>query len=284
MEWMRVSAREASSAGRIVGLVPTMGALHEGHFSLVRAARAQCSTVVVSIFLNPLQFGPNEDLAKYPRRMEEDCAALESLGVDFVFSPEPAEMYPPGFRTSVRVGGLSELLEGRSRPGHFDGVATVVLKLMEVVQPAFSYFGRKDAQQARIIRQMVADLAVPTEVVVCPIIREPDGLALSSRNAYLNPDERRAAAALYRSLETARNRICAGERSPEQILNAMRETLRREPMLRPDYVEIVDAETLAPMSVLRGQCLILMAVRAGQTRLIDNALVTESNGSFAVTI
>jgi pantoate--beta-alanine ligase len=261
-----------------------MGALHEGHFSLIRAAQAQCSPVVVSIFVNPLQFGANEDFGKYPRSMEQDRNALESLSVDFLFAPEASEMYPPEFRTSVRVDGLSERLEGRSRPGHFHGVATVVLKLQEIVQPNFCYLGRKDAQQARIIRQMITDMAVTSEIVVCPIVREPDGLAMSSRNAYLNAEERCAAAAIYRSLEAAREAIRHGERNAGQLLGGIREILGREPLLRVDYAEIVDACTLEPVMNLRGECLILLAAFAGKTRLIDNALITESDGSFIVTI
>jgi pantoate--beta-alanine ligase len=284
VEWMRLALREASAAGQIVGLVPTMGALHEGHFSLIRAARAQCLPVIVSIFVNPMQFGANEDFGKYPHRMGEDRAALESLGVDFLFAPEASEMYPPRFCTSVRVEGFSERLEGRTRPGHFYGVTTVVLKLLEIVQPNFCYFGRKDAQQARIVRQMVADLAVASEIVVCPIVREPDGLAMSSRNAYLNSEERRAATALYRSLEAAREAIHHGERSARHLVSKMREILECEPFLRVDYAEIVDADTLEPVTNLRRECLVLLAVFAGKTRLIDNVLVTESGGSFIVSI
>ena len=202
-DWMKLArqgeraARAAESAQRLIGFVPTMGALHEGHLSLVHAAKQQCSPVIVSIFVNPTQFGPGEDLEKYPRNFEQDCALLESLGVDYVFAPEATEIYPPGFRTFVRVDGLSEKFEGRVRPGHFQGVCTVVLKLLEIVRPRFAYFGRKDAQQARIVRQMACDLNLDTEIVVCPIVRESDGLALSSRNAYLNPDERRAATVLF---------------------------------------------------------------------------------------
>jgi pantoate--beta-alanine ligase len=283
-EWMRLASREASVAARVVGLIPTMGALHEGHFSLIRAARGQCSPVVVSIFVNPLQFGANEDFGKYPLTMEKDRTALESLGVDYLFAPESSEMYPPGFRTSIHVEGLSERLEGRSRPGHFQGVATVVLKLMEIVQPNFCYFGRKDAQQIRIVRQMVRDLDIASEVVDCPIVREPDGLAMSSRNEYLNNDERVAATGLHRSLKRARENISHGERNPGQLLGEIREILEREPLLRVDYAEIVDVHTLEPVVKLRGECLILLAVFSGRTRLIDNALITESGRSFVVTI
>jgi pantoate--beta-alanine ligase len=283
-EWMRLASREGSVAARAVGLIPTMGALHEGHFSLIRAARAQCSPVVVSIFVNPLQFGANEDFGRYPRTMEKDRTALESLGVDYLFTPEPSEMYPPGFRTSIHVEGLSERLEGRSRPGHFQGVATIVLKLMEIVQPNFCYFGRKDAQQIRIVRQMVRDLDIASEVVDCPIVREPDGLAMSSRNEYLSVEERTAATALHRSLKRARENILHGERNSRHLLGAIREILERDRLLRVDYAEIVDANTLEPVVKLRGECLILLAVFSGRTRLIDNALITESGRSFVVTI
>ena len=284
VEWMKQVAREARSASRVLGLVPTMGALHDGHFSLVRAAQRQCSPVVVSIFVNPKQFSPREDFQKYPRNFEADRAALESLGVDYLFAPAPPEMYPDGFRTSVLVEGLSERLEGRSRPGHFRGVATVVLKLFEIVQPRFAYFGRKDAQQSRIIRQMVPDLELDTQVVVCPIVRESDGLALSSRNAYLKPDERRAATALYRALDAARREIAAGERDIVRLLARLRQVLDGEPLVAVDYAEIVDSETLEPVVRLRRSCLILLAAFVGATRLIDNALVEEEGESFQVSL
>src|SRR6204780_827779 len=200
--WMRQVAAEARRSDCPLGLVPTMGALHEGHFSLVREAKRQCSPVVVSIFVNPKQFGPSEDFQKYPRTLDADRTALENLGVDYVFAPTPEQIYPPNFRTAVSVEGLSDRLEGRSRPGHFRGVTTVVLKLFEIVRPRFAFFGRKDAQQARIIHQMATDLNLDTNVVVCPIVRDVDGLALSSRNAYLKGEDRHAAAALSRSLAT----------------------------------------------------------------------------------
>jgi pantoate--beta-alanine ligase len=277
-------ARESRVKERIVGLVPTMGALHEGHFSLIRAAQSDCSPVVVSIFVNPKQFGPSEDFQKYPRAFEADRVALENLGIDYLFAPTPEEMYPPGFRTTVAVEGLSEKLEGRSRPGHFQGVTTVVLKLLEIVQPNLAYFGRKDAQQARIIRQMALDLDLATQIVVRPILREPDGLALSSRNVYLNADERRAATALYRSLEATRREIAAGERNPAHLLAALRRVIDAEPAVALDYAEIVDVETLEPVVNLRGECLILLAAKVGKTRLIDNALIEQDNGTFRVTL
>ena len=275
---MKQAARAARAEGRLVGLVPTMGALHEGHLSLVRAALGQCQTVAVSIFVNPAQFGPHEDLSRYPRAMEKDAALLEQLGVHYLFAPQPAEIYPGGFRTYVHVESWSERLEGRSRPGHFRGVTTVVLKLLEIVQPHFAYFGRKDAQQARLVRQMVCDLNLDTEIVVRPIVREADGLAMSSRNAYLNPDERRAATVLHRALDAVRREITRGERDAHHLQAAMRKVLDTEPLASTDYAEIVDAETLEPVTRLRRSCLVLLAVFVGTTRLIDNLLVEEDAG------
>ena len=275
---MKQAARAARAEGRLVGLVPTMGALHEGHLSLVRAALGQCQTVAVSIFVNPAQFGPREDLSRYPRPMEKDAALLEQLGVHYLFAPQPAEIYPGGFRTYVNVESWSERFEGRSRPGHFRGVTTVVLKLLEIVQPHFAYFGRKDAQQARLIRQMVCDLNLDTEIVVRPIVREADGLAMSSRNAYLNRDERRAATVLHRALDAVRREIAGGERDAQHLQAAMRKVLDAEPLASTDYAEIVDAETLEPVTRLRRSCLVLLAVFVGTTRLIDNLLIEEDAG------
>jgi pantoate--beta-alanine ligase len=284
ISWMKQVSREARAQNRVIGLVPTMGALHQGHFSLVRAAKSECSPVVVSIFVNPKQFGPSEDFQKYPRSFETDRAALENLGVDYLFAPSPEEMYPAGFRTVVAVGGLSDKLEGRSRPGHFHGVTTVVLKLFEIVQPSFAYFGRKDAQQARIIRQMALDLNLDAQIAVRPILREPDGLALSSRNVYLQGDDRRAATALHRSLDAVREEIASGQRDVPRLLAALRSVLDAEPGIALDYAEIVDAETLEPVVSLRGNCLILLAAKVGKTRLIDNALVEQDGDSFRFTI
>jgi pantoate--beta-alanine ligase len=266
-----------------------MGALHEGHFSLVRAARAQCAPVVVSIFVNPKQFGPSEDLQKYPRTFEADRAALEDLGVDYLFAPPAEEIYPEGFRTAVEVERLGDRLEGKSRPGHFRGVATVVLKLFEIVQPHSAFFGRKDAQQARIISQMARDLNLDTQIVVCPIVREPDGLALSSRNAYLTGESRRAATALYRSLDAARRAIDLGERNAARLLEIVRTVLSGEPGVAVDYVEIVDAETFDPVVSLRRACYMLIAAvvggtQQGGTRLIDNMLIEEEGHSFRVAL
>jgi pantoate--beta-alanine ligase len=284
---MKQAAREAQAEGRIVGLVPTMGALHEGHLSLVREARKQCAPVVVSIFVNPKQFGPQEDFAAYPRTFEADTEKLESLGVEFLFAPEAADMYPDGFKTWVSVEGLSERLEGKSRPGHFRGVTTVVLKLLETLRPRFAYFGRKDAQQARIVRQMAADLNLDAEVVVCPIVREADGLALSSRNVYLKSEERRAAAVLYRALDAAGRAVAAGERNAPRLQAVIRSVLQAEPLAATDYVEIVDAETFEPVTCLRRSALALLAVRIGGTRLIDNMLIEpkgESEDRFCVQL
>lgn len=282
--WMKQAAAEARRGDRILGFVPTMGALHEGHLSLVRAARKQCSPVAVSIFVNPKQFGPSEDLQRYPRTFEADRAALETLGVDYVFAPPPEEIYPAGFRTSVDVEGLGERLEGRTRPGHFRGVTTVVLKLFEIVQPRFSFFGRKDAQQVRILQQMTADLNLGTEIVVCPIVREADGLAMSSRNAYLNEGDRRAATALFRSLEAVRSEVSRGERDGVRLLAELRRVLDAEPGVAPDYAEIVDADTFEPVRSLRKRCYVLLAARVGSTRLIDNALIEPEGEAFRVTV
>ena len=284
VSWMKQIGRAARQEDRVLGFLPTMGALHKGHASLILAAKAQCSPVVVSIFVNPKQFGPTEDFQKYPRRLESDRALLESLGVDYLFAPPAEEIYPKGFRTLVNVEGLSSRLEGRSRPGHFQGVATVVLKLFEIVQPRFAYFGRKDAQQCRVIQQVAADLNLDTEIVVSPIVREQDGLALSSRNAYLSPDDRRAALALYRSLEAVKAEIVAGQRDAAGLIATSRRLLDLEPGIKTDYVEIVDAESLEPVTVLRNRGLILVAARVGKTRLIDNALIEPEAGAFRVTI
>jgi pantoate--beta-alanine ligase len=284
VSWMKQIGRAARQEDRVLGFVPTMGALHKGHASLIQAAKAQCSPVVVSIFVNPKQFGPSEDFQKYPRTLESDRALLESLGVDYLFAPPAEEIYPKGFRTLVNVEGLSNRLEGRSRPGHFQGVATVVLKLFEIVQPRFAYFGRKDAQQCRVIQQMAADLNLDTEIVVSPIVREPEGVALSSRNAYLSPDDRRVATALHRALDALKAEISAGQRDATHLIATARRLLDSEPGVRTDYVEIVDAESLEPVTVLRNRCLVLIAAQVGKTRLIDNALIEPDAETFRVTI
>lgn len=285
VEWMRQVAADARRKEHILGLVPTMGALHEGHLSLIREAQKQCSPVVVSIFVNPKQFGPAEDFKKYPRTLESDREMLEKLGVDYLFAPSAEEIYPHGFRTAVLVEGLDDRLEGKSRPGHFRGVATVVLKLFEIAQPRFAFFGRKDAQQILIIGQMVRDLNLSVEIVRCPIVREPDGLALSSRNAFLKDGEREAAVALYRSLQAAREDIRSGERNPAEILAHLRKVIDAEPRVSLDYAEIADARTLEPLMTLSRDAYVLIAARVGGTRLIDNALVErDDHGSFSVSI
>jgi pantoate--beta-alanine ligase len=284
MDWMKQVARQARTEARPVGFVPTMGALHEGHMSLVRAAMAECQPVIASIFVNPAQFGPGEDLQKYPRTFESDRKRLEEAGVGYLFAPEAGEMYPQGFRTWVDVEGLSDRLEGRVRPGHFRGVTTIVLKLLEIVQPQKAFFGRKDAQQARLIQQMARDLHLDSEIIVCPIVREPDGLAMSSRNAYLIPDERRAATVLYRALDGTRLAIERGERDALRLTAAIREIIGREPLAQIDYVELVDADTLEPVTRLRRTCLALLAARFGATRLIDNLLIEERDSAFLATL
>jgi pantoate--beta-alanine ligase len=284
IEWMKQVARQARAEGRPTGFVPTMGALHAGHMSLVHAAKAECQLVIASIFVNPTQFGPKEDFQKYPRTLDADSRQLDGAGVDFLFAPEAAQMYPPGFRTWVNVEGLSDRLDGRSRPGHFRGVTTIVLKLLEIVQPQKAFFGRKDAQQARIIQQMARDLHLDTEIVVCPIVREAGGLAMSSRNAYLNLAERQAATALYRALDGARREIERGERDALRLIAAMREVLCAESLVEPEYVEFVDAETLEGLTRLRGACLAMLAARVGATRLIDNLLIEERDGGFRMTL
>ena len=283
--WMKERARDARAEGRIVGLVPTMGALHAGHVALLERARAECSPVYASIFVNPKQFGPNEDLAKYPRMFEADCEKLAAAGVEAVFAPEPAEMYPAGFGTHVSVDGISERLEGKSRPGHFRGVTTVVMKLLQVVQPHRAYFGRKDAQQARIVQQMARDMSLDSEIVVCPIVREADGLALSSRNAYLDANERKAAMVLHRALEAVKRELGAGERDALQLQIAMRRVLEAEPLARVDYGEIVDAEAFEPVVRVNRACYALLAVYFGKTRLIDNCRIeVDDRGETRISV
>jgi len=270
---MKERARAARQEQRIIGLVPTMGALHAGHLALVERARRECSPVYASIFLNPKQFAANEDLSRYPRPLETDVEKLTAAKVDGLFLPEAAEIYPAGFSTYVKVEGLSERLEGRSRVGHFRGVSTVVLKLLEIVQPHYAYFGRKDAQQVRIVQQMVRDLNLDTEIVVCPIVREADGLAMSSRNAYLHGEERKAATVLYRALGAAGGEIAAGARDSLELQRAMQKVLASEPRARVDYAEIVDAETFEPVVRVTRRSYAVLAVYLGKTRLIDNMLI-----------
>jgi len=282
--WMKEKAREARLEQRVIGFVPTMGALHAGHLSLMERARKECSPVYASIFLNPKQFGPNEDLSKYPRPLEADLEKLTGAKVDGLFLPEAAEIYPPGFSTYVHVEGLSERLEGKSRPGHFRGVATVVLKLLEIVKPHFAYFGRKDAQQVRIVQQMVRDLNLDVELVVCPMVREADGLALSSRNGYLSAEERKAATVLYRALRAAEKDVSAGVRDTLELQRTMRKVLESEPRARVDYADVVDVETFEPVVLLSRRCYVLLAVYIGKTRLIDNMLVQPAGDGFDVEV
>jgi pantoate--beta-alanine ligase len=272
---MKEYARGSRAEGRVIGLVPTMGALHEGHTALVARARKECSRVIASVFVNPKQFGPNEDYKKYPRDLEKDAEKLAAVGVDALFAPETADIYPDGFRTYVNVEGISERLEGRSRPGHFRGVSTVVLKLFEIVLPHFAYFGRKDAQQVRIISEMVRDLNLDAQIVVCPVIREADGLALSSRNAYLSAEERKAATVLHRALVAARDELSRGVRDAMQLQTAMRRILEAEPPAQVDYAEIVSADTFEPVVRVARPCYAVLAVFIGKTRLIDNLLIEQ---------
>jgi pantoate--beta-alanine ligase len=267
----RAELRDALHDGpRPIGLVPTMGWLHDGHRTLMGRARALDATTVVTIFVNPRQFNRADDFMQYPRNEARDLAICESEGVEVVFAPDTAEVYPPGFDTMVTVGDVARPLEGAARPGHFDGVATVVAILFDLVGADHAYFGQKDAQQIMVIRRMARDLAIATEVIACPTVREPDGLALSSRNVHLSPAERAAAPVLHRALLAARQRWEAGERSGDALRDAMRETLTREPLADVDYVSVADGTTLAELDRVDGPALLSLAVRFGTTRLIDN--------------
>ena len=270
---MRAASRAARGQGQRLGLVPTMGALHEGHLALVRAAKSQCDVVAASIFVNPLQFGPSEDLSKYPRTFERDCERLEKEGVEFLFAPPVAEMYPGDALTYVNVEGLSEKLDGKSRPGHFRGVTTVVSKLFHIVEPDLAFFGQKDAAQAAIIRRMVRDLNIPVEIVVCPIVREPDGLAMSSRNVYLNGQQRESALLLNRSLAHIRELFQRGERNGTALIAAGKHVLGEDPSVRLDYFEIVNPESLDPVAEITQNALVAVAAYVGTTRLLDNILL-----------
>jgi pantoate--beta-alanine ligase len=256
-----------------LGFVPTMGYLHEGHLALVRRARAENRTVAVSIFVNPTQFGPHEDFKRYPRDPGRDLALLEKEGADLVFMPSGEEMYPPGFDSWVEVGKLAEKLEGAARPGHFRGVATVVAKLFNIVQPDKAYFGQKDAQQLLVIKKMAADLDMGIEIIAVPTVREPDGLAMSSRNTYLNAEERKQAAALYQSLKLAQKLYADGEKGAKAIVKQMTALIRRQPLADIEYISIADAETLDELDIVKPPALVSMAVRFGKTRLIDNVVV-----------
>jgi pantoate--beta-alanine ligase len=270
---MRAACRAARSQGKRLGLVPTMGALHDGHRSLVRAAKAGCATVAASIFVNPTQFGPNEDLAKYPRSFEPDCALLEREEVDLLFAPSVEQMYPEGAVTWVTVEELSGKLDGRSRPGHFRGVATVVAMLCQIVEPDAAFFGQKDAAQLAIVRRMVRDLHMPTEIVACPIVREADGLAMSSRNSYLDRQQRKQALVLYRSLTRVNEGVNRGERNAARLIAVARKEFAAESSVRLDYFEIVNPETLDAVEDVSRGALVAVAAHLGTTRLIDNILL-----------
>ena len=274
IDGIRTAVTEARAARRSVGLVPTMGAFHDGHLSLMRAARADNDLVVVSLFVNPTQFGPSEDLAAYPRDEARDAALAEQQGVDILFAPEPAEIYPDGFATSIHVSGITEVLDGAARGAfHFDGVATVVAKLFGIVAPDIAYFGQKDAQQVMVVRQVVRDLNLPVRIEACPIVREPDGLAMSSRNVYLDADARQQATALNRALDAASDLHAAGERDAATILEAARRVLLRAD-IRPDYLELRSNDDLTPLEHVDRDALLAVAARVGAARLIDNHILT----------
>jgi len=276
MKQMSDYSRKARLRGRCIGFVPTMGALHEGHLSLIRQARKDNDLVVVSIFVNPAQFGPKEDFRKYPRTFSRDARLCKNSGVDVIFYPSAAQIYPEGYRTHVSVGQLSDCLCGRSRPGHFKGVATVVAKFFNIVQPDSAYFGAKDAQQSVIIRKMVQDLNIPVEIRVMPTVREGSGLALSSRNVYLSVSEKKDALILFRALSFAKYLIKNGLKDANRVISAMKQLILKKRSAKIDYISIVDASTLRPLKKIAGECLIALAVRIGRTRLIDNVVVKVS--------
>jgi pantoate--beta-alanine ligase len=282
---MKEFARKQRDENRIVGLVPTMGALHQGHLSLIKQARLQCSSVVASIFVNPTQFSPSDDFAKYPRTLPADTEKLENAGVQCLFLPEAKEIYPQNYSTYLNVDGLSERLEGRIRPGHFRGVSTVVMKLLQIVQPQFAYFGRKDAQQAAIISRMAKDLNLDSEIVVCPIQRETDGLAMSSRNVYLQGIDRQSATVLHRALQAAQLLLQNGTRDAASLQSAMQRVLKEESRAKIDYAEIVDAQTFEPLTHVNRKAYVLVAAKFGETRLLDNMLVNfNDNGQLTVEL
>jgi pantoate--beta-alanine ligase len=270
---MKESCKKARSEGKVIGFVPTMGYLHEGHLALVREAKKMSDVVVVSIFVNPAQFGPSEDFDKYPRDATRDAEILSNEEIDFLFMPKVEEIYPENFRTAVKVRDLGETMCGASRPGHFEGVTTIVLKLFHIVEPHFAFFGQKDAQQLVIIRRMVKDLNMDEEIVRVSTVREPDGLAMSSRNTYLSPEERKAATVLYRSLEHALARIEEGERKTKTILKEMKGIIETEPLAKIDYLCATDLNDLRDLKTIKGKCLVAVAAYFGNTRLIDNIIV-----------
>lgn len=275
VEQVRAATTGARRAGKKIGFVPTMGALHEGHMALIRRARAECDYVIVSIFVNPTQFGPSEDFDRYPRTLSQDLEMCRGANVDSVFAPSVSEMYQPGFDSWVEVKGfITETLEGEFRPGHFRGVTTVCAKLFNITAPDYAYFGMKDYQQLKVVQKMVRDLNMPIEIVPCETVREPDGLAMSSRNSYLSAEERKAALVLYRSLQRAHEVLLTGERNARVIENSAREVIEQEPLARIDYVAVRDAETLEPIEYLEKPSVLLLAVRIGTTRLIDNTMLS----------
>lgn len=280
-----VARKSRREGDRTLGLVPTMGALHDGHLSLVREARRMCDVVVVSVFVNPTQFAPTDDFDRYPRDLTHDAALLTDYNVDYIFAPPPEEIYPKGFSTYVTVEGISEQLEGLSRPGHFRGVATVVAILLNIVRPDFTFFGQKDAQQTLVVKRLVRDLAFETEVVILPTIREESGLALSSRNAYLNDEERQSAAVIYRALRRAKELYAEGERNGSRLAAIVRSTVETEPRARVDYVSVADADTLEKLERLDDRpVLVSLAVYFGKARLIDNIVLNRNqkkNGAAA---
>lgn len=271
---LRRLVSNARREGRVIGCVPTMGALHAGHVSLMRKARAECGVVIATVFVNPTQFAPTEDLAKYPRPFEADCEQCRSAGVDLLFHPDAPSMYPAGFSTFVEVEGLTTGWEGAIRPTHFRGVTTVVMKLLNLTQPDKAYFGQKDFQQQAVIRRMCRDLDMPTEIVTCPTLRDPDGLAMSSRNVYLSPAERTSGLSLFRSLNLARDRVQSGEQNLAAIRLAMRAEMEQTPNVVVDYATIADPNSLAELNELQPRMVALVAARVGSTRLIDNLLIS----------
>ena len=270
---MREASRGLRRVGKRVGFVPTMGALHEGHLSLVRAAKTQCDVVAASIFVNPTQFGPNEDFSKYPRTFERDCELFTKEGIELLFAPAVEEMYPAGAVTYVTVESMSERLCGKSRPGHFRGVTTVVSKLFNIVEPDVAFFGQKDAAQVAIIRRMVRDLNIPVEIAVCSIVREADGLAMSSRNTYLDPQQRKAALVLYKSLQEMKHCFESGESNTGKLAEQGRKVFAQEPSVRLDYLEIVDPDNLEAIGKIDNTALVAVAAFLGATRLIDNMVL-----------
>jgi len=275
IEEMKSYRKRIKNKGKSIGFVPTLGYLHEGHISLIKRARENCDEVVVSIFVNPLQFGPKEDYQRYPRNLSRDAGICQKEGVDVIFAPSPKEMYPKGYSTFIDMqGNLTQVLEGKFRPGHFKGVTTVLIKLFNIVSPDLSFFGEKDYQQALIVKKMVKDLNLDTKIVLSPTVREKDGLALSSRNSYFTPKEREAALVLYRSLVKAKQVIEKGEKNPERVISLMRDLISKEPLAKIDYIDLVDPLTFERVSQIKGDILAVLAVKIGKVRLIDNMSIS----------